>query len=223
MTCTPHLPPAADGSPRSFDPAWRTETVLALAKGIEAESAFDRLPILADALEEAGCDDELLLRHCRECEWHEEECWVVSFALDRPPPLTWEQLQERLQREAAQSAVQPERTSTRIFGHPPEYYSRHRFHLLFLLALLVCAMGMTVLKQPTGMPPSPHQPPQPKETRLERLGRELDALADYGPPHPDAVRQKKHELWNAYFEEKLRAAKYNQPAPKRPPQLGAAQ
>lgn len=80
-TCTPHPPPIADGKPRPFDPAWRTETVLALAKGIEAESAFDRLPILADALEEAGCDDEVLLRHCRGCEWHEEECWALSLAL----------------------------------------------------------------------------------------------------------------------------------------------
>ena len=81
-TCTPHPPPTADGSPRSFDTAWRTETVLALAKGIEAESAFDRMPILADALEEAGCDDELLLQHCRQCGQHAVECWVVYTILE---------------------------------------------------------------------------------------------------------------------------------------------
>jgi hypothetical protein len=80
-TCTLYPPPSADVSPRSFDPAWRTESVLALAKGIETERAFDRLPILADALEEAGCDDEVLLRHCRGCEWHQEECWALRQVL----------------------------------------------------------------------------------------------------------------------------------------------
>ena len=80
-TCTPLPPPTADGSPRSFDPAWRTETVSALAKGVEAERAFDRLPILADALEEAGCDDGLLLRHCRECARHTADCWVLRQVL----------------------------------------------------------------------------------------------------------------------------------------------
>ncbi len=94
MTCTPHPPPAADGSPRSFDPAWRTETVSALATGIEAERAFDRLPILADALEEAGCDDELLLRHCRECDQHEAGCWVIALTLDLPSgAMTQEQIE----------------------------------------------------------------------------------------------------------------------------------
>jgi hypothetical protein len=70
---------------RPFDPAWRTETVLLLAKGIDADLAFDRLPILADALEESGCDDLDLLRHCRECDRHEPGCWVVAKSLDRQP------------------------------------------------------------------------------------------------------------------------------------------
>ena len=82
--CTLDPPPLADGSPRPFDPAWRTETVLALAKGIEADTAFDRLPILADALEEAGCDDPVILRHCRECERHESGCWVVTWLVTDP-------------------------------------------------------------------------------------------------------------------------------------------
>jgi hypothetical protein len=47
------------------NPAWRTETVLAIARGIRLDDAFDRYPILADALEEAGCDDYDLLAMLR--------------------------------------------------------------------------------------------------------------------------------------------------------------
>src|SRR5262249_34443376 len=45
--------------------AWRTADVLALARGIHEGRAFDRMPILADALEDAGCDDDSILEHCR--------------------------------------------------------------------------------------------------------------------------------------------------------------
>jgi hypothetical protein len=44
---------------------WLTDTVVALAEPIYNEHAFDRLPILADALQEAGCDLEDILHHCR--------------------------------------------------------------------------------------------------------------------------------------------------------------
>jgi hypothetical protein len=47
------------------DPSWLTSDVVALARGIAADSAFDRIPILADALQEAGCIDEVLLHRCR--------------------------------------------------------------------------------------------------------------------------------------------------------------
>ncbi|MCE9567083.1 MAG: hypothetical protein K8U57_34200 [Planctomycetes bacterium] len=47
-----------------FDAAWRTSTVLALAAGIARDGTFDVLPILADALEDADCDNRLLLVHC---------------------------------------------------------------------------------------------------------------------------------------------------------------
>lgn len=46
-------------------PDWRTRTVLALARQIAASGDYSALPILADALEEAGCDDEFLLQCCR--------------------------------------------------------------------------------------------------------------------------------------------------------------
>lgn len=64
--------------PVLFAPRWRTETVAALAEGIYHERAFDRLPILADALEEAGCEDERVLSHCREPGLHARGCWVVD-------------------------------------------------------------------------------------------------------------------------------------------------
>ena len=51
--------------PVAADPAWLTSTAVGLAAAIYAERAFDRLPILADALEDAGCDDADVLAHCR--------------------------------------------------------------------------------------------------------------------------------------------------------------
>jgi hypothetical protein len=60
---------------------WRTDTVLALARGIMAERAYDRLPILADALEEAGCNDHGILQHARSVAHHFAGCWVVDRIL----------------------------------------------------------------------------------------------------------------------------------------------
>lgn len=64
--------------------------MLALARGIRVDQAFDRMPILADALEEAGCDDPVILDHCRVCESHVMGCWTIRVVLDfvsQPPPL----------------------------------------------------------------------------------------------------------------------------------------
>ncbi len=69
--------------PAALDPAWRTTEAVALAKAIYAERAFDRLPILADALEDAGCDREELLRHCRGDGPHVRGCWAVDMVIDR--------------------------------------------------------------------------------------------------------------------------------------------
>jgi hypothetical protein len=62
-------------------PQWRTSDVLALARGIHRDQAFDRLPILADALQDAGCDDETVLAHCRRPDGHARGCWVVDLAM----------------------------------------------------------------------------------------------------------------------------------------------
>lgn len=69
--------------PVAFDPAWRSETAVALASGVYADRAFDRLPILADALEEAGCDYPDILAHCREPGPHAHGCWVVDLVLNK--------------------------------------------------------------------------------------------------------------------------------------------
>jgi hypothetical protein len=64
---------------------WLTSTVLALARGIYGEKAFDRMPILADALQDAGCDNDEMLSHCRREGWeHVRGCWVLDLLLGRP-------------------------------------------------------------------------------------------------------------------------------------------
>jgi hypothetical protein len=65
-------------APVNVEGSWRTDTVTALADGIAADGAFDRLPILADTLEEAGCADRRLLAHCRAGEPHVRGCWSVD-------------------------------------------------------------------------------------------------------------------------------------------------
>lgn len=54
-----------------------------LALGIDNEQAFDRLPILADALEDAGCTNQDILDHCRGGGVHVRGCWVVDLLLGR--------------------------------------------------------------------------------------------------------------------------------------------
>lgn len=69
--------------PVTFDPAWQTSTVTALAQAIYEEQAFDRLPILADALEDAGCTTADILGHCRGDGEHVRGCWVVDLVLGK--------------------------------------------------------------------------------------------------------------------------------------------
>ncbi len=68
--------------PQSLDPRWRTTTAVGLAEAIHAERAFDRMPILADALEDAGCDDPAVLAHARS-DAHARGCWVLDLVLGR--------------------------------------------------------------------------------------------------------------------------------------------
>ena len=63
--------------------AWFTTTVVSLAQSIYDDRAFDRLPILADALEDAGCDSADILNHCRQPGEHVRGCWVVDLVLGK--------------------------------------------------------------------------------------------------------------------------------------------
>jgi len=72
--------------PTPVDPAWlswRDGTVAKLARAFYAEGRFGDLPVLGDALEEAGCDDPALLAHCRGPGPHSRGCWVVDLLLGK--------------------------------------------------------------------------------------------------------------------------------------------
>jgi hypothetical protein len=63
--------------------AWNGRAVPRLAESIYEGRTFDRLPVLADALEEAGCTDADLLTHCRAGGEHARGCWVVDLLTGR--------------------------------------------------------------------------------------------------------------------------------------------
>jgi hypothetical protein len=75
----PFRRPTADPFWRS----WREGTISRLAQGVYDDRAFDRLPILADALEDAGCDNAYILAHCRSDGEHVRGCWVVDLLLGK--------------------------------------------------------------------------------------------------------------------------------------------
>jgi hypothetical protein len=104
------LPKEYGGNPARqivFQPVWRTPTVIALAEMAYTNCAFDRLPILpdaadfrkclrwasedafeclpvlADALEDAGCTEAAILEHCRGPGPHVRGCWVVDLILGK--------------------------------------------------------------------------------------------------------------------------------------------
>jgi len=62
---------------------WNDATIRRMAACIYEERAFDRLPILHDALLDAGCDNEDMLAHCRSEGPHVRGCWVVDLLLDK--------------------------------------------------------------------------------------------------------------------------------------------
>jgi hypothetical protein len=63
--------------------AWNGGTVVKLAAAIYEERTFHRLPVLADALEDAGCMDAELLGHLRSAGPHVRGCWAVDLVLSR--------------------------------------------------------------------------------------------------------------------------------------------
>ncbi|MFO0821546.1 MAG: hypothetical protein U0792_00125 [Gemmataceae bacterium] len=70
--------------PVAFDPEWRTSTAVALAKQMCESRDFSTMPILADALQDAGCDNADIFNHCRDPHGvHVRGSWVVDLVLGK--------------------------------------------------------------------------------------------------------------------------------------------
>ncbi|MBX9583841.1 MAG: hypothetical protein K2X87_26365 [Gemmataceae bacterium] len=67
--------------PVAFSPDWRTSTAVALARGMYDARDFAPAPVLADALEDAGCADPDVIGHLRASGPHARGCWVVDEVL----------------------------------------------------------------------------------------------------------------------------------------------
>jgi hypothetical protein len=67
-----------------FERAWATDTAVAVAKQMCDVREFSAMPILADALQDAGCHCETALAHCRAAKHvHVRGCWVVDLVLGK--------------------------------------------------------------------------------------------------------------------------------------------
>jgi hypothetical protein len=62
---------------------WWSADVRGLAQGIEWGRAFDRMPMLGDALLDAGCESDDAVEHCQSAGRHGPGCWVLDMALGR--------------------------------------------------------------------------------------------------------------------------------------------
>jgi hypothetical protein len=69
--------------PVAFDPAWQTDIALSLARQMYESRDFSAMPILADALQDAGCDNDDVLNHCRGPGPHVRGCWAVDLVLGK--------------------------------------------------------------------------------------------------------------------------------------------
>ncbi len=70
--------------PTPFVPTWRTDTAILLARQVYESHDFSAMPILADALQDVGCDSADVLDHCRDAnQVHVRGCWVVDLVLGK--------------------------------------------------------------------------------------------------------------------------------------------
>ncbi len=69
--------------PVTFSPDWRTSTAVSLAAQMYEARDFSAMSILADALQDAGCDSADVLDHCRGPGPHVRGCWVVDEILGK--------------------------------------------------------------------------------------------------------------------------------------------
>jgi hypothetical protein len=69
--------------PVTVHPSWLTSTVATLAQTMYESRDFSPMPILADALQDAGCEIDDILNHCRGDGVHVRGCWVVDLVLGK--------------------------------------------------------------------------------------------------------------------------------------------
>jgi hypothetical protein len=72
--------------PVSLDLSWLTwhdGLIVSMARQMYDSRDFADMPVLADALEEAGCTNQDILGHCREPGPHARGCWVVDAILGK--------------------------------------------------------------------------------------------------------------------------------------------
>jgi hypothetical protein len=84
--------------PAAFSAEWRTDTAVTLARQMYESRDFGAMPILADALQDAGCDNPDVLDHCRGVAGgdsgepaggspaqttHVRGCWVCDLVLGK--------------------------------------------------------------------------------------------------------------------------------------------
>jgi hypothetical protein len=67
--------------PITFDPSWLSTNVVSLARQMYDSRDFSAMPILADALQDAGCDNADVLNHCQQPGEHVRGCWLVDALL----------------------------------------------------------------------------------------------------------------------------------------------
>ncbi|MFO0826222.1 MAG: hypothetical protein U0792_24405 [Gemmataceae bacterium] len=79
-----HHPVVLDEPRVTFDPKWRSDTALSLARHIYQSRDFAQMPILADALQDAGCDNADILNHLRDPDaTHVRGCWALDLVLGK--------------------------------------------------------------------------------------------------------------------------------------------
>jgi hypothetical protein len=69
--------------PITLSPSWLTSTVVSLANQMYDSRDFSAMPILADALMDASCDNEEILTHCRGPGPHVRGCFVIDLLTKR--------------------------------------------------------------------------------------------------------------------------------------------
>jgi hypothetical protein len=62
---------------------WHDGLLVSMARQMYESRDFTDMPVLADALEEAGCTDADILAHCRQSSEHVRGCWVVDLLLGK--------------------------------------------------------------------------------------------------------------------------------------------